>query len=244
MANPQEDSASQDNSEMSFDEVVSLALKSSTKDDKGKIQFPEETPEHVRVAAIAEKRRRDTVSSNTKLSQEVSKLRATNEELQSLVNGKIPLNLSEEQKEELEELKSKDEVAYVKKYSSYLNLANEEFEKRIEEKVAKQTEAEWAAEADKALIEYREKNPEFNLTASNIEYDIPKKFTDRWRSGELSHTQYFNLVNDFFGSTVGDGQEISKMTSLSEADGSSRITEGSIKEQDFSTKFAENKLTI
>ena len=89
--------------EVSFVDKVKAAVDGITVDTDGIHILPGDLDDNVKVAAEAEKRRRDTQSSFSKSQHKLKEAEAEVERLRSLITPK--LNLTSEQKEELYDLK-------------------------------------------------------------------------------------------------------------------------------------------
>ena len=100
-----------------FEEEVNEIVANSTVDEEGNLQLPEgaEANEQVLYAAKLEKRHRDTQSSYTKSQQRNKQLEAENARLVESWEVDAIESLTSSQKSKLEELKSQDVDAYVKK---------------------------------------------------------------------------------------------------------------------------------
>lgn len=147
----------------------------------------------------AEKRRRHTVASYTKGQQHIKTLEAQNDFLKQKIEASI--NLTQEQRDELEELKFKDpdawrakldnlEAAHKREFDAQVsaeldrikNLSVEEFEK---EKLADQ------------LRRFIEANPELDITKDEIADQIPPIYMKRLANQEITFEEFLANVKKF-----------------------------------------------
>ena len=236
MSNP-ETAAAQDPNEQqktnkeSFQEQVTSALNELKKDDDtGKYVFPEDLSDEVRFAADAERRRWDTQSAYSKNQQQVKALEAENEKLKALATSSVGLSLTEDEKEELDELKFSDPEAWRAKMndldSNKANSLSTQFEEIS-------TEAGKAAELERReqlLTAYNAQHPGAELTDDVIANDIPPRITKRLEDGEISFEDFLIEVNNYSKDFKVGQESLNSPTNMGNVGGGSTVSEASAKE--------------
>ena len=208
MGNPGKDNAATQDKKVSLDEKLNEVVKNMEFDEKtNTYKLPEDIPEELRLAAIAEKRRRDTQAALTKSRQELKKLEEANKKLQERVYNNVNIELSEEEKAALEELKFTDPDAWRVK----MNQLEEEAKKKAKESLNEvMTEAEKAAELERRRIileDFLAKNPGIVINDDVIANEIPPKLTKKLDSGEISFEEFLEESKKFLiktGYVIGD----------------------------------------
>lgn len=202
MANPST-VASQENFEdvKSFESVVSSALKLAGRDAKGKLKFPDDTPEEVKFAATSEQRRRDTQAEYTRTKQEQLALQAEKNELLKRVSNSVEVKLSDEQAEELDDLKFSDPDKWRHKMNVYENNAKAEQAKILGEQL-KVISSKGAEEAEiegrkQVLKEFQEDNPGFVITDEIIANEVPPRITLKLKNNEVTFNEFLIEVKNY-----------------------------------------------
>ena len=206
MSNPVENTDTQEDvdankAEPTFADRVSDAIKNMVQDDKGVWQLPEELPEEVRVAAVAEKRYRDTQSAFTKISQEKKALEAEKSVLLQKALQNVTIELTEEQKEELEDLKFSDPEAWRKKMNVYEQDALRKHKAKLDEDVkvgsASSLETEELERRKAVLSDFLTAHPGFDINDDVIANDIPPRITKKLANGEISFEDFLQECYDY-----------------------------------------------
>lgn len=202
MANPST-VASQENFEdvKSFESVVSSALKLAGRDAKGKLKFPDGTSEEVKFAATSEQRRRDTQAEYTRTKQEQLALQAEKNELLKRVSNSVEVKLSDEQAEELDDLKFSDPDKWRHKMNVYENNAKAEQAKILGEQL-KVISSKGAEEAEiegrkQVLKEFQEDNPGFVITDEIIANEVPPRITLKLKNNEVTFNEFLIEVKNY-----------------------------------------------
>ena len=181
--------------EKSFADRVNEVVNAATVDNKGNIILPDDLSEEMRFAATAEKRRRDTQSSYTK---EVQSRKALEIEKSTLLSefGSVEVKLTQEQTEELEDLKFSDPEAWRTKLNQYESEAKDKRIKAIDEKlktVSKTTLDNDELESRKQKLEaFAAEHTDFVLDDDVIANDIPQRITKKLATGAISFDEYLN----------------------------------------------------
>lgn len=220
MANP-DNAASQD----TFENKVFSALKVVKRGDDGKLEFPEDTPEEVVYAATAEQRRRDTQAEFTKSRQKQAALEAEKTELLKQVSSDVKVELSDEQAEELEELKFSDPDAWRRKMNTYETEAQskraKEVDERLKEVSAKGTETAELERRKQVLQEFQAVNPGLVINDDVIANDIPPRITKRLQDNEVTFEEFLQEAHDYLktGKVVATTEKTLNQPNLSKAGG-------------------------
>lgn len=203
MSNPGKNAATQQQNQDAADSTnpvdVNTLVKQITTDDEGNYIFPEgvEVSPELKIAATAEKRRRDTQSSYTQSQQARKALEAENakliEQLQSLSN----ISFTPEEIEELEDLKATDPEAWRKKLNSLEQQKKTEAKESLDSLTG---EAKKAAEIQFELERRVQVLKEFNetletpITDEIIASEIPPRITNKLENGEVDFETFLEEV--------------------------------------------------
>lgn len=197
MGGPGDAAAQQTEEEVvdSFEDKVSIALKEVKKSDEGKLIFPEGTDESVKYAARAELRFRHTQSEYDKNKHELRVLKAENEALSKYILPKLDLTV--EQKEELEDLKGTNPEAWRDK----VNQLEKEAKSKIDDDVSKvKLSARQEAEKERrreVLDDFISSNPELGITDEVMSNDIPPRIKSKLEKGEVTFEEFLVEVKDY-----------------------------------------------
>ena len=202
--------AATDNNQKSVpvEEKVKEALKILTEVEDKEKQKEElaKFDEAIVYAARAEKRRRDTQAAYTKAQQEAISLKKEKETLEQLIAKELEksLDLSPEQKEELEELKLVDPDEWRKK----LNEIEKE-QKTLKKNKIKELTKKAKEEADKEfelkrrqeiLEEFNKTHPDVRLDDEVIANEIPPKYVKELEQGKISFEEFLEKAYNFLKS--------------------------------------------
>ena len=172
-------------------------------------------------AATAEKRRRDTQSEFTKVSQKAKKLEATNAQLSQVFEQELVQQMSPREAAELEELKFSDPDAWRNKLVT-LEEANKgkikEKLQQIEQEAVGKTEMELRVEQ---LQAFNEAHPGFELNDEIVQNDIPPRITRKLEKGEISFADFLQQSYDYLnkGKVIGAGEAPPDIPNLGKAPG-------------------------
>jgi hypothetical protein len=197
--------------------------------DGGKTVDSDKTPTPEELAAIAEKRRRDTQAAYTKSQQKLKALEAEREKLLALAEKAIKPQLSAEEREELEVLKYEDPEAWREKLNSFEAKAQSEARAKLDELTG---EAKVAAERDFELSRRQQVLEEFNasaevpITDEIIANDVPPRITKKLEEGTVSFEEFLEEVSAYLktGKVVAN-EETLNQPNLSKVSGKTSPTD-------------------
>jgi len=176
----------QTNDTVSYQDKVNTVLTEATTGDDGKLVFPEDTPESIQFAAVAEKRRRDTQSSWAQNQQQLKAAEAENKKLRELATSKVELDLSAEEKEELDDLKFSDPEAWRDRMNELEVAAHEENKAKLQTLAQESSSAAELERRTQLLTAFNEAHPGVALNDDVIANDLPPRLTKKLESGEVT----------------------------------------------------------
>lgn len=232
MANP-DNAASQD----TFENKVSSVLKAVTRDDKGKLKFPEGTPEEVVFAATTEQRRRDTQAEFTKTRQKQAALEAEKNELLKQVSSDVKVKLSSEQVEELEDLKFSDPDLWRRKLNSYETEAQSKRAKEVDELLkevsAKGTKTAELERRKQVLQEFQIANSGFVIDDNVIANDVPPRITKKLENNEVTFEAFLQEAYDYLktGKVIATTEKTLDQPNLSKAGGGDTPSDDAVRHE-------------
>lgn len=190
------DKAINTDSLVKFEQSVSEAVKNIKRGDDGKYILPDTLSPEVKFAAIAEQRRRDTQAEYTKISQSKKALEVENSALKKKAIGNIKITLTEDQQEELDDLKFSDPEAWRVKVNKYEQEALIKYSQELDTEITqisseelKQSELERRKDV---LKEFNQANPDFQLNDTIFENDIPPRITKKLETGKISFEDFLH----------------------------------------------------
>lgn len=201
------------NSSEDVQTTINKAVKEVTVDDNGKYVYPENMDPMLKAAVAATKSYRDNQSGFTKSRQEVKELEAEREilrdRLADVTSGH--LELTKEQKVELEGLKNTDPDAW----RIRLNDIESESKKAIQEELDSTTEEVRSKASGEHELERRYKylegfneGREVEITPELLDNEIPPRITKKLAEGEYSFEEYLDAVSEY----LDKGKVVSKVT--------------------------------
>lgn len=178
--------------EPTFEQTVNETVAGMMKGDNGKWQFAEgsELSDQVKFAAKTERRRRDQEGAYTKQMEEVAALKAMNEQLTAKVKTKPSATISDEQAQELDNLKFEDPDAWRAKLNEYDTQASRQLQ---EELVKMEQESSKQAEVERrkiVLAQFNAQNPQLNLTDEVIIDNVPPRIIKQLETGEIAFDDF------------------------------------------------------
>lgn len=199
----------------SFQEQVNAAVAGIKYDEKTqKHILPDNLSEEIKVAAMAEKRRRDGQAALTREQQRVAALEAEKAALLELTTGTIQLSLTAEEQAELDDLKFSDPEAWRVKMNSLETEARTKKVNAVNEQLKQvSTNVSSAAELNrrKQLLEdYNTANPQYALDDEVIANDIPPRITKKLETGKITFEEFLQEANDYLkkGKVVADEETL------------------------------------
>mgnify|MGYP001765318333 CR=1 FL=1 len=186
----------------SFQEQVNAAVSGIKYDEKTqKHVLPDNLTEEVKVAAMAEKRRRDAQATLTREQQRIAALEAEKAELLKLATGSTKLELTAEEQAELDDLKFSDPEAWRVKVNDLEKAALKKTETLVNEKLKQvSTSVSSATEHERRkqlLDEYNETNPEYALNDDVIANDIPPRITKKLENGQFTFEEFLAAASNY-----------------------------------------------
>jgi len=217
-----------DKSKVSFADQVNTAVNEMKQGEDGNYIIPDNLSDEVKVAVVAEKRRRDTQSSFSKSQQALKVAEKENVRLRELI---VPqLNLTVAQKEELHDLKSTDPDAWKVKLTGYENEAKSKLAEDLAEiTTATTVEAETARRAT-VLEDFINTNPGFVINDDVLANDIPPRIKNKLEKGKITFEAFLTEAMDFMSSTkkIGDANKSDEEPDLGNAGGGAKAESGAV----------------
>jgi hypothetical protein len=170
-----------------------------------------------------EKRYKDTQSAYTKTRQELIATKARATVLEEHLAPRF--ELSPEDTERLEDLKSMDPDAWRLELNKLENNARKEHNDKVNSNINSLTELE---KRQLVLEDFQESHPDFILTDDVIEYDVPPRITKKLEQGKVTFEEFLEEAYTYLASPKvvgGSNPEISKnKPNLNKAGGGSTPT--------------------
>lgn len=192
-----------DGSANTVTEKINSLVEQLQKDDKGSWKLPEgvEADEITTFAVMAERRRRDTQSAYTGVTQKLKALEAEKATLLAKAVNTSNLTITPEQQEELDDLKFSNPEEWRKKMNA---LETEHKTKRVAEideelkQISTSTLAKTELEQREAILtEFNASHPDFPITQSVIDNDIPPRITKELETGKITFAQFLDKVYEY-----------------------------------------------
>lgn len=182
--------ATQDTSD-SFESQVNNLVSTVTRDDAGKIQFPEGTSEALAFAARTEIRRRDTQSSLSQSKAEAARLKAENDQLATSWEADLLDTMTADEQSRLEELKHQDPDKWHAELTALKDSKKTTFQARRQEISTKATQVSETASRQEILAAYEEKYPGV-LTDDHLNNDVPPRLVRQLEEGAVTYKQFLD----------------------------------------------------
>lgn len=175
-------------------------VSSMVEDENGKWEIPKDklkdVPEAIVYAAKAEKRFRDTQSSFTKSRQRVKELETVNDNLTEHVIKNATMHLTDQEREELDDLRTSNPEAWREKLNEHEQKAKELQNQKIEEfknKGKKASEGEMRAAAYQAFTE----RTGIELSDDVIHNQLPASFMKNTEDGKWTFDKFLEEAEKF-----------------------------------------------
>lgn len=224
----------QNTGKKSFADTVDEVVKGMKLNDAGVYELPDDLSEEVKYAAMAEKRRRDTQADYSRTKQETSALKAEKAALVKKLEN-VSVSLTDEQQEELEELKYSDPDAWRKKLNTYETEARakriSEIDEELKQVSAGTLETEEVERRKEVLAEFQANNPGVEIDDDVIKNDIPPRILKKLETGTVTFEAFLIECRDYLktGKVVKQDKTI-KQPNLSKVGGGSEPDENATKE--------------
>ncbi len=223
-----------------YESQVNSALAAATTDDKGKLSFADDVPEHIQYAARQTKRHRDTQSAYTKSQQRVTQLEAENNGLAASWEQDAIANLSSTDKARLEELKHQDPEEWRQEITALEAKKREEFGSRRQEIAQKATQATELEQREAMLAQFNQDNPDIKLDDDFLANDIPPRITKKLEaSGDFAG--FLDDIKKYVskGKAIDTGERLEPEPTLAGVRGSSKPSQSALQQQDASDYDSE-----
>lgn len=186
-------------SEVTFEQQVNEATSKMEQNDKGVWEFPKDLDleESVKVAATSEKRRRDAQSALSKEQHKNQILTGQIDVLKDRVVKQVPLELTVEQKEELEDLKTTDPETWRKKLDEYETEARTKAETEIDELGLSEEQATNLSARMDILEQFQKDNPELTINDDVIENELPPRLVEKLEKGKIDFADFLEEAKKY-----------------------------------------------
>jgi len=239
-----QDQDAANNSEPSFADKVNDVVKGMTQNGNGEWVMPEgEHSEEVIYAATAEKRLRDTQSAFSKDRQKVKALENEKALLLEKSVGNVSLNLSAEQKAELDDLKFEDPEAWRRQMNTLETEARTRRASEIDEEL-KQVSTSSLDNDEKerrvqVLNQFIAENEGFVINDDILKNDIPPRITKKLETGNVSFEEFLVECRDYLKTgKVIKQEDVTSKPNLSKAAGNGSPDPNAVAE-DFNQQYAK-----
>jgi len=209
---------------VAFQEQVNEATSKLIQNDDGIYELPAElkVSEEVKVASMAEKRRRDTQSALAKTKSSLAVLQAENEELKKLAKQSTAVQLTTEEQETLDELKFSDPDAWRTKMNELEQSATAKVDSTLSDISEKAATKGTVGERQVLLQAFLDDNPGLVINDDVLENEIPPRITKALEKGEVSFIEFLGNVKDYLkAGKVVETKQAAGDPNLSEVGGSS-----------------------
>lgn len=209
-----------------FEDTVNIAISEMKKGDDGNWVVPEGLSPEVKYAVNSEKRRRDTQSAFSLSQQQLKAKEAENTNLKSLVQANVSLNLTTEQKEELEDLKTHNPDKWRDTLAGYEKTAQESVTKELDKISATSSNAAAIESRVQVLEAFTTDNPGFVMNDEILDNDIPPRITKKLESGKITFLEFLTEAKDYMaaGKTTAT-DTLDEEPDLTKLGGGARATE-------------------
>ena len=204
----------QEESTVDYETQVVTACNEMKFDDNDKWTPPEGMSEELKYAVNSERRRRDTQSTLSKSQQALKAEQTRSNALVDRLEAKIAPSLTDEEAEELEDLRESDPDAWRAKLNEHEKAAktkHQEDIKTIDEDAGEKAEIERRTHV---FEEFKAANPELELNDYVFKNDLPQRITGKLESGESSFEDFLSEAKEYLekgkviaGSTTKDEEE-------------------------------------
>lgn len=208
---------------VAFKDKVNEVTSKLVQNDDGIYELPEglDISEEVKIAAMAEKRRRDTQSALAKTKSTLAVLQAENEELKRLAKQSTAVKITPEEQEALDELKFSDPDAWRTKMNELEQSATAKVDSTLSEISEKAATKGTVGERQVLLQAFLDDNPGLVINDDVLENEIPPRITKALENGEVSFIEFLGNVKEYLSAgKVVATEQAPKDPNLSEVGGS------------------------
>ena len=192
---------------------VNRLLKETKVTEDGKFEYPEGISDWARVAIANEKKFRDLQVPLTRTAQDNKLLESENEVLKDKL-AKLTA-LTDEQSNELEQLKVTDPEAYFDKRTEYEAKAASQFDEELAD-VRTKTKGELELERREQYIADFNTGRKVPITQELIDNEVPAKFVKQLQANEITFEEFVTGVASFVDTpkAYGKKEEVTNVTDL------------------------------
>ncbi len=193
-------------------------------DDKGKLQLPDDMPDWQKHVIRSEKRQRDAQSELGRTQAKLRESDAKNGVLMDTASTMVPddFQLSDDELKKLNELKVSDPDKYrleVNALEAKAKEAQQEKLKGMTDAAAKQANEAFTSKSRvEVLADFRDANPDLQITDDTLVNDVPPRFINGVNNGDYTYGEYLEKVKTYLGTGKkapdgkdGDPHNIHKM---------------------------------
>lgn len=211
--------------------LINKTVKEVTVDDNGKYVYPDNIDPVLKAAVAATKSYRDNQSGYTKSQQSLKESEAENVALRKqLADVTVrPLELTQEDKKELDVLYNSDPQAWRARMNKLETQQSEEFDTRVTEATSeariKASGEHELSERYKYLDSFNE-NREVAITPEVLDNDIPPRILNRLKNNDVSFVEFLDEVSEYLAiGKVVSKEDKGTTTDLNSLNGSSQPSE-------------------
>lgn len=212
---------------------VNDLISKATRDEAGKITFPETSDPALLYAARAELRRRDTQAEYTKSQQKLRQAEQLSSKLTEELETAIVSSVSASEQARLSELKHSNPDAWVEELRKLEGEAKGKARDRIEQ-VRNTTNALTETERrTQVLDEFLKANPGINIDDDVIANDIPPRLTKQLADGKITFEKFLEESGKILKGEVAikKGEEAPNLPDMSKVAGGANADSASRNKQ-------------
>lgn len=215
--------------------IINKAVKEVTVDDNGKYVYPKNMDPMLKAAVASTKSYRDNQSGFTKSQQSLKESEAVVEALQKqIANTDMPLELTAEAKQELDNLLQTDPQAWRRKVNELEATQSTKVDKVTEEARAKarsDNEIDRRYSHLESVNEGRVGNSLSIITPEILDTDIPPRITTRLANGDITFEKFIDEVAEYLDAGKIVGTKVETTTDLNKVSGGVEATEADKQKQ-------------
>lgn len=188
-----------------------------------------ELPQELQFAIVAEKRRRDAQAALASATAKAKEFEVKTQKLQELLTSKVELELTPEQKQELDDLKFEDPEAWRRKLNQFETEARQKVLEQLNQVTEEAKKANIIAQRQIYLQQFQEANPDVIINDEVIQNDIPLRITKKLEQGEVSFEQFLTEVANYLrANKVIKTEEAPEITNIGKVGGSHKPSKNAI----------------
>lgn len=222
-----------------FEQKIGQVIAQTTRDDAGKLVFPDGLDEATLFAARAEIRRRDTQGALTKEQRQrqlaESQLAAVSTELEAAIVSSAPLA----DQARLAELKHSNPDAWREELTKLESTARGTAKSRIAEVRQAATVEEVTQERAQMLADFTAANPGFKLDDDIIANELPPRMVKELEQGKVSFDQFLAKAHKFLAGDVKikAGDTAPNLPDLGKAPGGTNALDANVPDSNYAKEI-------